>query len=199
MLWCIKNVWRLIIRDITSWILMSGVSWTCRIIRSWSYNSFKMFKSIWNDSKTRVPHKLKPRDIKQYLVMCKQLFQHQKMKDILPHILTNNEKWIHYNNPKYRRSWSKPGHASTSTTKLNILRLKLLLCIWWDQPGVVYYELLKPTETIMGDRNWLQLMCLSQWWRKNNHYVSRDMTKWFCNVTMLGHVLQNGWKPIGNS
>ncbi|GFV19447.1 uncharacterized protein TNCV_3663801 [Trichonephila clavipes] len=24
--------------------------------------------------------------------------------------------------------------------------------IWWDQLGVVYYELLKPTETITGDR-----------------------------------------------
>jgi len=27
-----------------------------------------------------------------------------------------------------------------------------MLCIWWDQLGVVYYELLKPTETITGDR-----------------------------------------------
>ncbi|GFX44510.1 uncharacterized protein TNCV_4713361 [Trichonephila clavipes] len=25
-------------------------------------------------------------------------------------------------------------------------------CIWWDQLGVVYYELLKQTETITGDR-----------------------------------------------
>jgi len=27
-----------------------------------------------------------------------------------------------------------------------------MLCIWWDQLGVVYYELLKPSETITGDR-----------------------------------------------
>ena len=27
---------------------------------------------------------------------------------------------------------------------------KLILCIWWDQLGVVYYELLKPNETITG-------------------------------------------------
>jgi len=37
--------------------------------------------------------------------------------------------------------------------------MKLLLCIWWDQLGVVYYELFKPNETITGDR--LQLMRLS--------------------------------------
>jgi len=35
-----------------------------------------------------------------------------------------------------------------------------MLCIWWDQLGVVYYELLKPTETITGDRT--QLIRLSR-------------------------------------
>ena len=35
-----------------------------------------------------------------------------------------------------------------------------MLYIWWDQLGVVYYELLKPTETITGDRT--QLMRLSR-------------------------------------
>ena len=33
--------------------------------------------------------------------------------------------------------------------------------IWWDQLGVVYYELLKPTE-ITGDRYQTQLMRLSR-------------------------------------
>ncbi|GFW05793.1 uncharacterized protein TNCV_602651 [Trichonephila clavipes] len=30
--------------------------------------------------------------------------------------------------------------------------------IWWDQLGVVYYELFKPTETITGDRYRTQLL-----------------------------------------
>ena len=34
-------------------------------------------------------------------------------------------------------------------------------CIWWDQLGVVYYELFKPTETIKGNCRLLKLMCLS--------------------------------------
>ena len=32
---------------------MSGTNWTCRIIRSWSYNSFEMFEIVRNDSKSR--------------------------------------------------------------------------------------------------------------------------------------------------
>ena len=27
-----------------------------------------------------------------------------------------------------------------------------MLCIWWDQKGAIYYELLKPGETIIGER-----------------------------------------------
>ena len=37
-----------------------------------------------------------------------------------------------------------------------------MLCIWWDQLGVVYYELLKPNETITGDLYRKQLMRLSR-------------------------------------
>jgi len=44
----------------------------------------------------------------------------------------------------------------------NIHSSKVMLCTWWDQLGVVYYELLKPSETITGDLYRKQLMRLSQ-------------------------------------
>ncbi|UYV61468.1 hypothetical protein LAZ67_1004952 [Cordylochernes scorpioides] len=80
----------------------------------------------------------------------------------LHRIVTGDEKWIHYDNPKHRKSWVKPGHASTSTAKPNIHGKKLMLCIWWDQLGVIYYELLQPNETITGERYQQQLMRLSR-------------------------------------
>ena len=88
-------------------------------------------------------------------------FNSRKRKVFLHCIITGDEKWIDYNNPKHRRLWVKPGHASTLTAKLNIHGSKLLLCIWWDQLDVVYYEPLKLAETITGDHYQLQLMCLS--------------------------------------
>ncbi|UYV74653.1 SETMAR [Cordylochernes scorpioides] len=60
------------------------------------------------------------------------------------------------------KSSVKPGHASTSTAKPNIHGKKLMLCIWWDQLGVIYYELLQPNETITGERYQQQLMRLSR-------------------------------------
>ena len=55
-----------------------------------------------------------------------------------------------------------PGHASTSTARPNIHGAKVMLCIWWDHLGVVYYELLKPSETITGGRYRTQLIRLSR-------------------------------------
>ena len=37
-----------------------------------------------------------------------------------------------------------------------------MLYIWWDQVGVIYYELLKPNETITGERYRTQLTRLSR-------------------------------------
>ena len=88
-----------------------------------------------------VPYELKPRDIERRIVTCEQLLQRQKRKGFLHRIVTGDEKWIYYSNPKRKKSWVKPGEAVASTPKRNIHGSKLMLCIWWDQLGVVYYEL----------------------------------------------------------
>lgn len=109
-----------------------------------------------------VPYELKPRDVERRFLTCQLLLQRQKRKGFLHRIVTGDEKWIQYDNPKRKKTWGEPGHASTSSAKPNIHGSKLLLCIWWDQQGVIYFELLKPNETITGDRYRLQLMRLSR-------------------------------------
>ena len=109
-----------------------------------------------------MPYELKPRDIERRLFVCEQLLQRQNRKGFLHRIVTGDEKWVRYDNPKRRKSWGKPGHASSSKAKPNIHGAKVMICIWWDQLGVIYYELLKPGETITGDRYRTQLMRLSR-------------------------------------
>lgn len=123
---------------------------------------------------TWVPYELKPRDVERRLCMSEMLLARNKKKSFLHRIVTGDEKWIHYDNPKKRKSWVKPGEPSTSTVKPNIHGKKLMLCIWWDQLGVVYYELLKPSETITGALYRTQLMRLSRALKeKRAHYYSR--------------------------
>jgi len=63
----------------------------------------------------------------------------------LHHIVTGDEKWIFFENPKRKKSWVDPGAPSTLTARPNRFG-RTMLCVWWDQKGVVYYELLKPGE-----------------------------------------------------
>ncbi|KAM0729388.1 Mariner Mos1 transposase [Formica fusca] len=111
-----------------------------------------------------VPYELTPRNVERRLFTCEMLLARQKRKGFLHRIVTGDEKWIHYDNPKRKKSWGPPGHAS-----------KLLLCIWCDQLGVVYYELLKPNETITGAVYRTQLMRLSRALKeKRAHYSRHD-------------------------
>lgn len=108
-----------------------------------------------------VPYELKLRDVERRFCMSEMLFKRNKKKSFLHRIVTGDEKWIHYDNPKPKKSYGYPGHASTSTPKPNIHGAKVMLCIWWDQKGVIYYELLKPGETITGERYRQQLIKLN--------------------------------------
>jgi len=65
-----------------------------------------------------------------------------------------------------RRKNTKPGQSLPSTSTLiprpNIHGSKIMLCIWWDQKDLVYYELLKLGDSITGNRYRLQLIRLSR-------------------------------------
>jgi len=117
-----------------------------------------------------VLHELKPRDVERRFFTCEQLIPRQQRKNFLHWIVTGDEKWIFYDNPKKKKYYAKPGQSlpstSTSTPRPNIHGSKIMLCIWWDQKDLVYYELLKPGDSIMGDRYRLQLIHLSRIARK---------------------------------
>ena len=62
---------------------------------------------------TWVPYDLKPLDVERRFFACEQLLQRQKRKGFFHRIVTGDEKWIHYSNPKRRKSWELPGHVKT--------------------------------------------------------------------------------------
>ena len=109
-----------------------------------------------------VPYELNPRDVERRFFASEQLLQRQNRKGFLHRIVTGDEKWVYCDNPKRRKSWGMPGHTSTSTARPNIYGAKVMLCIWLNQLGEVYYELLELIGTITGDRYRTQLMHLSQ-------------------------------------
>lgn len=109
-----------------------------------------------------VPHDLKPKDMERRKVTSEILLARQKRKGFLYRIITGDEKWIYFENPKRRKVICDPGQPVKATPKRNIHGKKVLLSIWWDQKGVIYHELLKQGETVTGDLYREQIIRLSQ-------------------------------------
>ena len=110
-----------------------------------------------------------------------------KEKSFLHRIVTEDKKWIFFENPKRKKSWVDLGAPFTSTARLNRFGRKTMLRVWWDQKGVVYYELLKPGETVNTKRYQQQLIDLNRSLLKTTR-IPKEATQghfspWQCSIT----------------
>jgi len=72
-----------------------------------------------------------------------------------------------------KKSWERPNEPSTSTSKLDIHEKKFMLCIWWDQVGVVYYQL-QSSQSINAERYQRQLLNLNRTLKeRRTQYIKR--------------------------
>jgi len=107
-----------------------------------------------------VQYELKPRDVEWRLFACEQLLEKQRRKGFLHRIVTGDEKWV-----TIIPSAENHGEFPAMLPRRRPNRIFTPLqshALYWDQLSVVYYELLKPIETITGDRYRTQLMHLSR-------------------------------------
>lgn len=65
------------------------------------------------------------------------LLKHKKMTHYCKKIITADEIWIVYNNVEQKRSWRN--EPPLATPKSDLHPKKLILCIWWDWKGIVYF------------------------------------------------------------
>ena len=76
-----------------------------------------------------------------------------------------------------------------------------MLCVWWDQEGVIYYELLKPDETVNAHRYHQQLIKLHRaLCEKRPHYRKRHdkLADFPPRQRIIAHV-NNGSKLLGDT
>ena len=118
-----------------------------------------------------VPHELNERQQENRKTTCEILLERHERKRFFHRIVTGDEKWIYFENPKRKKSWVDPGQPSTSTARPNRFGKKTMLCVWWDQKGVIYYELLKPGETVNAQRYRQQIINL-------NHALLEKRPEW---------------------
>ncbi|UYV77541.1 hypothetical protein LAZ67_15001423, partial [Cordylochernes scorpioides] len=100
----------------------------------------------------KVPHELSERQQERRLVTCEGLLARHEKKSFLNRIVTSDEKSIHFSNSMRQKSWGLLGQFPKRQPRPNRLGKKAMLCVWWDQTGVIHFKLLKPGETVNTSR-----------------------------------------------
>ena len=137
-----------------------------------------------------VPHKLSEINISQRLNTCVFLSAKHKKKSFLWKIVTGDEKWIYYDNPVNKKQWLSSDQAPLQSPKPEIHRKKVMLCVWWDQKGIIYWKLLEPKQTVTVNVYSQHLMRLSQALETKRPFVGKVSARSFWCMTMQGHMLQ---------
>jgi histone-lysine N-methyltransferase SETMAR len=94
-----------------------------------------------------VPHQLSIDNLAQRASIFASLRFRQKHAPFLERIVTGDEKWVCYPKPD---------------VKPDLHPKKIMLCIWWDMSGVIYFELLDINQTVTADVYSQQLQRLNE-------------------------------------
>ena len=119
-------------------------------------------------------------------------------------IVTGDEKWILYNNVEQKRWWGKWNEPPPTTPKAGLHPKKVILCIWWDWKGVLYYELLSENQRINSNKYCSQLdQMKAALDKKHPELVNRkciifhhDTAKPHVSLMTKQKLLQLGWEVL---
>ncbi|XP_011631768.1 histone-lysine N-methyltransferase SETMAR-like, partial [Pogonomyrmex barbatus] len=123
-----------------------------------------------------IPHELKEVYLMARINIYDMLIKREENDPFLKRLITGDEKWIIYNNVVRKRSWSRRDDSLQTTSKANIHQRKVMLLVWWDFKGVVFFELLPRNQTINSN----VLSAIGQFERI--HHLETSRGKELCSI-----------------
>jgi histone-lysine N-methyltransferase SETMAR len=108
-----------------------------------------------------VPHELSVANKANRLSIASSLRAKFDANNFLWKVVTGDEKWIFLTNPDTKKAWTSVGEPAPKVAKKNQFGKKVMLCVWWDIGGILYYELLQPSQTVNAQRYSEQLTRLN--------------------------------------
>jgi histone-lysine N-methyltransferase SETMAR len=95
-----------------------------------------------------IPRQFSTNNLAQRASICASLLRRQRHQTFLEQIITGDEKWVHYVNIHRRKQWLDPGQEPLPDVKPDSHAKQIMLCIWWDMKGVIYFEFLDTNQMI---------------------------------------------------
>ena len=86
--------------------------------------------------------------MKRRVQICHSLLYRKRRFDWLKDIITGDETWVLYINHSRKKQWVDEGEDPIKEPKPDLHPKKVMMSIWWDSQGVIYYELLPENTTV---------------------------------------------------
>ena len=147
------------IRDLIEKSRSLTVQETSNVLKIPKTTIHRCLKKMGMMSKLNVwlPHELTERNRLERTTACMPLLARNKHEPFLKRLVTGGEKWILLRNPERKRSWSQRNQPPQRCAKPGLHPRKVLLCVWWDYKGILYFEHLSSGDTINSDKYCTQL------------------------------------------
>lgn len=109
-----------------------------------------------------VPHDLSDEQKFNRVSACSSLLSRSSDKEWIKQIVTGDEKWVMYVNHTRKLQWVHPDLEPLPEPKGDLHPKKVMLSVFWDFQGIIWYELLNYGETITANLYSNQLQKLAE-------------------------------------
>lgn len=114
-----------------------------------------------------VPHRLTDDQKEQRVSICNSLLSRHRRFDWLNNVVTGDEKWVLYANHTRKRQWLPREEKPEPEPKGELHPKKVMLSVFWDYKGILWYELRPSGTTVNSDVYCSQLDELAMEIQKN--------------------------------
>lgn len=151
-----------------------------------------------------VPHELKEIHLTQRISICDMHIKRNECDPFLKRFITGDIKLVFYNNITWKHSLSKHDEPMQTSSKTEMHKKKIMVSVWWDYKGVVYFEILPNNQTINANIYCQQLMKLEKAIKEKRFDLTNRKEIVFhhdnvrlrtCSVTR-GKLLELGWEVM---
>jgi histone-lysine N-methyltransferase SETMAR len=109
-----------------------------------------------------VPHEMSAQCKSQRSAICASLLSRHDTEPFLERIVTGDEKWVLYVNQENKNQWLSPGQKPVPAPKSDLHPEKVLLSIWRNSTGIVYWKLLECGAAVTAEVYCKQLQHLQE-------------------------------------
>lgn len=153
-----------------------------------------------------IPHQLQKIHLMQRISICDSLLKLNKIDPFLKRLIIGDEKWIVYNNVNRKRSWEMQDESAQMTSKVEIHQKKIMLSVWWDYKGILYFELLPNNQTINSNVYIQQLAKLADAIEAKRPVLANckgvvfhhDNAKSYTSLVTRDKLLELGWNVLSH-